>query len=322
LYILWDAEPGEWLLVFPERRLDEYTDILNEIPAENKIPLSDITDVYLELMPSTSFRVYLSPSGSGTGVAREESTRSNTLGQETTGPGEEQKDKEKDSPHTFVTAQSRPESRNGSSNSGGGKGDKSPSKSPARPLVLKITPQPSVRGHAAMWVDAIYAAMQLQCHEPAEEVRLTLPQTAFVELGLTSVLVSYEQVHGIRTKFYETMHLQQPYTSAADDAELEESLSPGRHLCVLFTRVVPRQMKLTSLHCGYCATGSIVENKNTPKRVSGVDPGKKTRVVSANVSYRDIYPGGKSRAGSTATEQARGPEQTKAEGHCQCCAMC
>jgi class 3 adenylate cyclase len=85
--------------------------------------------------------------------------------------GEEQKDKEKDSPHTFVTAQSRPESRNGSSNSGGGKGDKSSPKSPARPLVLKITPQPSVRGHAAMWVDAIYAAMQLQCHEPAEEVR-------------------------------------------------------------------------------------------------------------------------------------------------------
>jgi hypothetical protein len=99
LYILWDAEPGEWLLVFPERRLDEYPDILNEIPAENKIPLSDITDVYLELMPSTSFRVYLSPSGSGTGVAREESTRSNALGQEAAGPGEEQKDKEKDSPH-------------------------------------------------------------------------------------------------------------------------------------------------------------------------------------------------------------------------------
>jgi hypothetical protein len=54
------------------------------------------------------------------------------------------------------------------------------------------------------------------------------------------VLGNYEQVHGIRAKFYDTMHLQQPYTSAADDAELEESLSPGRHLCILFTHIVPR----------------------------------------------------------------------------------
>lgn len=66
------------------------------------IYLRDITDLYLELEPSCSFRIY--------------------IGQE----------------------------------------------------VLKLTPMPVARGHVAAWVDALFAGMQLQTHQPETEVSLQI----------------------------------------------------------------------------------------------------------------------------------------------------
>jgi len=60
LHLLWDAEPAEWVLVMLNSKLEESEENLDELPPTRKIYIRDISEVFLEVAPSTSFRVYLS----------------------------------------------------------------------------------------------------------------------------------------------------------------------------------------------------------------------------------------------------------------------
>lgn len=157
-HLLWDSDPHEWAIVLLNSKLEESEENIDELPPGRKIYVRDITEVYLEVAPSTSFRVYLdancetldappsprSPSHPINRSASEEGALeagvSQSVSTDTSAP-------------TILTT--------------GSKYGTVPSN---KPIVLKITPEPTVRWHAAMWVDALYAAMQLQIHEQPEEV--------------------------------------------------------------------------------------------------------------------------------------------------------
>eukprot|EP01034_Spumella_vulgaris_P024376 gene24376-30716_t len=95
---MWGGNPDQWrLLSFDDGRPDDIYDTEESFKA-TYIMLSSITEVFLELFPSASFRIY--------------------QGQE----------------------------------------------------VTRCTPAPESRDHAEMWVNAIYAAMQVQAMEHSEEV--------------------------------------------------------------------------------------------------------------------------------------------------------
>ncbi len=96
--LMWGGNPDQWrLLSFDDGRPDDIYDTEESFKA-TYIMLSNITEVFLELFPSASFRIY--------------------QGQE----------------------------------------------------VTRCTPAPESREHAEMWVNAIYAAMQVQSMEYTEEV--------------------------------------------------------------------------------------------------------------------------------------------------------
>jgi hypothetical protein len=96
--LMWGGSPDQWrLLSFDDGRPDDIYDTEESFKA-TYIMLSGITEVFLELFPSASFRIY--------------------QGQE----------------------------------------------------VTRCTPAPESRDHAEMWVNAIYAAMQVQAMEYTEEV--------------------------------------------------------------------------------------------------------------------------------------------------------
>lgn len=160
MHFLWDAEPHEWVLLFLEKKLEESEENFETLPATRRILLSDITEVYLELAPSTSFRIYLS-------ADRVETHDDSAAAIDDSGTGEDI-DLENGVPSIVSSADTTVRSVSTSATFGtmGLRGFNSA----PLPTVLKITPVPSVRGHAAMWVDALYSAMQLQCHEPVEEV--------------------------------------------------------------------------------------------------------------------------------------------------------
>lgn len=157
LYIGWDDEPALWVLLFLDKRIDEYENVWDETPSESKLPLSDISEVYLELAPSTSFRVYLSADRQQSDVVSPQDAlvAEQDMAQDAVGAD--------DASNTDSNTQS---ASTGAGHAILGTG----AVFGTAPVVLRITPQPSVRGHATMWVDAIYAAMQLQCFEPPEEV--------------------------------------------------------------------------------------------------------------------------------------------------------
>jgi hypothetical protein len=162
IYLAWDDHPKEWVFLLLDKRQDEYEGDFDEVPSENKIFLRDITEVYLELAPSVSFRVYLSPQDecqlalSG-GVDEEGGD-----GYEAVGDGAGATTIRADNASSTDTSNTQSASVPNIAQSGS-----------KAPVVLKITPVPNVRGHAAMWVDALFSAMQLQCFEPEEEVRHT-----------------------------------------------------------------------------------------------------------------------------------------------------
>lgn len=94
--LLWDLLPSDWRIVsFPRIPRNAYDP--DEYLKASQIQIKDISEVMLEVQPSTSFRIYLNE-----------------------------------------TKQ-----------------------------VVKFTPLPADRTHAAAWVDAIYSAMQLQADEEA-----------------------------------------------------------------------------------------------------------------------------------------------------------
>ena len=64
LHLLWDADPSEWVLVMLNSKLEESEENLDELPHTRKIYIRDISEVFLELAPSTSFRIYLSAEAS------------------------------------------------------------------------------------------------------------------------------------------------------------------------------------------------------------------------------------------------------------------
>jgi hypothetical protein len=113
--LVWEDAPHDWVLFLLEKPFEQCTvEDIDAVPEERQLFVRDITEVYLELAPSASFRIYFAPDASSAG------------GQQEAAPG----------------------------------------------VVLRLTPVPGVRSHAAQWVDAIYSAMQLQTHEPSDEVCL------------------------------------------------------------------------------------------------------------------------------------------------------
>lgn len=161
LYIIWDDEPKDWVLLFLDKRIDEYENVMQEVSSDKRLLLRDITEVYLELAPSTSFRVYLSASQGDTGLVESQ----DALVSEVDIADELELGGVRISDHASNTDSNTAHSTDAAVSSAAA------ANAGTAPVVLKITPQPSVRGHAAMWVDALYAAMQLQCFESEEEVR-------------------------------------------------------------------------------------------------------------------------------------------------------
>eukprot|EP01032_Pedospumella_encystans_P019501 gene19501-22169_t len=206
LHLLWDADPSEWVLVMLNSKLEESEENLDELPPTRKIYIRDISEVFLELAPSTSFRIYLSAETSDTpeipsntaiiphSASEEEALEAGVV-------HEEGSDITTPSTNTQTT-------RYGSVTV------------PSVPTVLRITPEPTVRWHAAMWVDALYAAMQLQIHEPQDEV------------------------FDIRTQYYETVPAHDPTQVedgeggvSADGIDLGASVDEARHSEIAYSDI-------------------------------------------------------------------------------------
>ena len=154
LHLLWDSDPHEWSLVLLNAKLEESEENLDELPPGRRIYIRDITEVYLEVAPSTSFRVYLSAD-------------SETLAPGTPSHPIDRTTSEEDALEAGASGSVTTDTSQPTVNTAGSKYGSVPSN---RPVVLKITPEPMVRWHAAMWVDALFAAMQLQIHENPEQV--------------------------------------------------------------------------------------------------------------------------------------------------------
>jgi hypothetical protein len=140
LRILWDLSPMDYRIVaFHRMPIDAYDP--NEYIHAKQIMLSDITDVFLEVAPSMSMRIYLN-----------------------------------------------------------------------NKQVIKLTPLPSHRHHAAAWVDAVYAGMQLQSLESAIQTRRSLLDNQltsssevdeFRKMEEEKLVEEEEMISDLRLKYYE-----------------------------------------------------------------------------------------------------------------------
>lgn len=174
LHLLWDSDPQQWVLLQLNSKLEESEENIDELPPSRKLFVRDISEVYLELPPSSSFRVYLSVEQSGT---QEEESDLGELARTTS----EEEALEAGVSHSVASTDTTPTRHTATSSAYG-------RLQPNVPIVLRITPEPTVRWHAAMWVDALFAAMQLQIHEPHEEVPVNLWLLFFVVVIVVVVI--------------------------------------------------------------------------------------------------------------------------------------
>ena len=180
LHLLWHEHPSEWQLLLLQQRLGEtkFSDIpeisdiskISGISENQRVYIRDITDVYMELPPSVSFRVYINSNSSGSNSSSGNNNNNNVIvcteqqedNYNTSCIVDTTTNNNTTSTTTTTTVNSTPHQSYNSTNK-----STTPTTSS---IVLRITPVPNARGHAIMYVDAIYAAMQIQCYEPEEEV--------------------------------------------------------------------------------------------------------------------------------------------------------
>ena len=186
LHLLWHEHPSEWQLLLLQQRLGEtkFSDIpeisdiskISGISENQRVYIRDITEVYMELPPSVSFRVYINSNNSSGSNSNSSSGNNNVIV-----CTEQQED---DNNTSSIVATNTTNTTNNTNNnttsttattvnntSHQSYNSTNKSTTPTTSsIVLRITPVPNARGHAIMYVDAIYAAMQIQCYEPEEEV--------------------------------------------------------------------------------------------------------------------------------------------------------